>query len=331
MKSSRVNYVVVGTFVLAILAGLVASVALLTGRTGTTDPYYAIYHNVTGVKFGTQVLYEGFPIGQVEEVTPEPREGGMRFRVDLSVAEGWRIPANSVAEIAAPGLLAAITISIRAGDSTAALTPGGELQAREASNIFAVLSSVAGDVTELTKGSLKPLLINLNEIVGIIGNMMNNEIKTLLGKIAEIASDVADRTPRIAESIESVAGKLDRSSEEIENLVNPENRKKLEAFLGNMDKAARNFAQLTTDLEKTRLKLGSLLASVEGIVIENKEDIEKSLDNFGYIADSTARHIDAVNQNLEGAARNMYEFTRQIRQNPGLLLGGQPPGGEAGR
>ena len=331
MKSSRVNYVVVGAFVLAILAGLVASVALLTGRTGTTESYYATYRNVTGVKFGTQVLYEGFPIGQVEDVTPEPSKGGMRFRVDLSVVEGWRIPSDSVAEIAAPGLLAAITISIRAGDSTTALAPGSELQAREASNIFAVLSSVAGDVTELTEGSLKPLLANLNETVGTIGAMMDDEIKTLLGQITEIAGDVAERTPRIAERIEAVAGKLDRSSEEIAKLVKPENRKKLEAFLGNMDKAAGNFAKLTTDLEETRLKLESLLASVDEMVIENKGGIRKSLDDFGYIADSTARHIDAVNQNLEGAARNMYEFTRQIRQNPGLLLGGQPPGGEAAR
>ena len=312
MKSSRVNYVVVGVFVLAILAGLVASVALLTGRTGATESYYATYRNVTGVKFGTQVLYEGFPIGQVEEVTPEPQEGGMRFRVDLSVVEGWRIPTDSIAEIAAPGLLAAITISIRAGDSTSALVPGSELQAREASNIFAVLSSVAGDVTELTEGSLKPLIANLNETVGIISELMNDEIKALLGQITEIAGDVAERTPRIAELNEAVVGKLDRSSDEIAELVKPENRKKLEAILGNMDKAAGNFTKLTSDLEETRLKLESLLASVEDIVIENKEGLAKSLDDLGYITDSTARHIDAVNQNLEGAARNMYEPTFPI-------------------
>ena len=90
-----------------------------------------------------------------------------------------------------PGLLAAITISIRAGDSTSALVPGSELQAREASNIFAVLSSVAGDVTELTEGSLKPLIANLNETVGIISELMNDEIKALLGQITEIAGDVA--------------------------------------------------------------------------------------------------------------------------------------------
>jgi phospholipid/cholesterol/gamma-HCH transport system substrate-binding protein len=38
-----------------------------------------------------------------------------------------------------------------------------------------------------------------------------------------------------------------------------------------------------------------------------------------------------INQNLEGAARNMFEFSRQIRQNPGLLLGGKPPTDEAPR
>ena len=61
MKNNRLNYVIVGAFVLLVLAGLVASVALLTGRTGATDDYFAIYKNVTGVAFGSRVLFEGFP------------------------------------------------------------------------------------------------------------------------------------------------------------------------------------------------------------------------------------------------------------------------------
>jgi phospholipid/cholesterol/gamma-HCH transport system substrate-binding protein len=48
-----------------------------------------------------------------------------------------------------------------------------------------------------------------------------------------------------------------------------------------------------------------------------------------HAVESIARHIDAINQNLEGASRNMYEFSRQLRQNPGLLLGGTPPKDEA--
>lgn len=63
MNGGKLNYVVVGAFVLAMLVALVVSLAVLMGRTGATDDYYAVYRNVTGVKFGTQVLYEGYPIG----------------------------------------------------------------------------------------------------------------------------------------------------------------------------------------------------------------------------------------------------------------------------
>ena len=82
MNYDKLNYVIVGGFVLAMLAGLIVALAMLTGRTGATDAYYVVYRNVTGIKFGTQV----------EEVVPEPSAGGMRFRVDFSVKEGWQIP-----------------------------------------------------------------------------------------------------------------------------------------------------------------------------------------------------------------------------------------------
>ncbi|MCF6247966.1 MAG: hypothetical protein L3J69_11470, partial [Desulfobacula sp.] len=45
----------------------------------------------------------------------------------------------------------------------------------------------------------------------------------------------------------------------------------------------------------------------------------------GGLAELNGLVIDAVNQNVEGTARNMYEFSRQIRQNPGLLLSGGSP------
>ena len=94
MKNNKANYLIVGTFVLAVIVGIVASVALLTGRTGATDDYFAIYDNVTGVEFGTRVLYEGFPIGQVEQVKPVQENNRVRFRIDLSVTENWQIPTD---------------------------------------------------------------------------------------------------------------------------------------------------------------------------------------------------------------------------------------------
>ena len=123
MRYSSINYVVVGAFVIAMIVAVVGAVAVLTGRTGAVDRYYTVYSNVTGVKFGTQVIYEGYPIGQVETVTPEQKKGRMEFRVDFSIKEGWRIPEDSQIEIAAPSLLSSVALQIHAGVSADALEP----------------------------------------------------------------------------------------------------------------------------------------------------------------------------------------------------------------
>ena len=339
MKNDKINYLVVGTFVLVMLVGMLVFIANLSGRTGATDDYYVIYKNVTGVKFGTQVLYEGYPIGQVEEVTPIQQESGMRFRVDFSVKEGWRIPSDSVSEVAAPGLLSAITLSIHAGASSTSLSPGDPIIGKEAANLFAVMSSVAGQITELAENSIKPLLESLNVTVESFGGLMEGNAEVLLSELSSLAKEMSERLPQIADNIESFTYKMNRSSDELSTFLTPENRIKMEGLLVSLDTTATNFAGLSGDLEKTRGKLDELLADtndmvggtktlvgdMNSLVGDNKENIQKSIADLRHVVDSMARHIDSVNQNMEGAARNMYEFSRQIRQNPGLLLGGTPP------
>jgi phospholipid/cholesterol/gamma-HCH transport system substrate-binding protein len=175
VRDNRVNYVVVGLFVLASLAGLVVAVAMLTGRTGATDDYYAVYGNVTGVKFGTQVFYEGYPIGQVETVTPQQNAGRMEFRVDFSVIEDWRIPDDSVVHIAAPSLLSAKALDIRAGDSPDPLEPGARVTSVEAADVFAVVNDVAAEFQSLSRDSVRPLLANLNDAVLNIDSMVSGD------------------------------------------------------------------------------------------------------------------------------------------------------------
>ena len=82
MYSQRTNYVLIGCFVISMVIAIIVSLALITGRTGASDTYYVVLDNVADIKYGTQVRYEGFPVGQVEEITPEPDGARMRFRVE---------------------------------------------------------------------------------------------------------------------------------------------------------------------------------------------------------------------------------------------------------
>ena len=306
MNTAKINYVAVGIFITVAFIGAIVSMALLTGRTGSTDPYHSVYTNVTGVKFGTQVLYEGYPIGQVETVTPVAENGAMRFRVDYEVTEGWQIPDDSVARIGASGLLSAITINIDAGSSPIAHKPGSQIRGQEAADLFSVMSEMAGEVSDIAENDIRPLLKTINTTadsfaatVETVGVLVEEDGAKMIRTFSEVASDLSvltkdlnERLPRIAE---------------------------------NVDTSTANFADLSADLKSTRQKLDTLLSTSDAILGENRDEVKKSIEDLKHVTDSLARHIDAVNQNVEGTARNMYEFSREIRQNPGLLLSGTAP------
>lgn len=324
MRSSKINYLMVGTFVLLMVAGLIVALSLLTGRTGSTDAYHAYYSNVTGVKFGTQVVYEGYPIGQVETVTPEPSKGGMRFRVDFEVQQGWKIPKDSLARIAAPGLLAAVTLSISAGASPDTLAPGQEVKAEESGDLFSVVAGVAEKLGGLTDKSLEPLLANVNKGVDRFNKLLGEDGKDLVGDLRRmiqdasvLVTDVSRRIPKIIDNTELIANDVKAASKELKATATPENRKLLEETVANLNKA-------TTDARAAMASGDKLIKTLNDMVGKNDGDVRRTIADARYIVESLARRIDAINENMEGMSRNMLEFSRQIRQSPGLLLTSKP-------
>ena len=78
-------------------------------------------------------------------------------------------------------------------------------------------------------------------------------------------------------------------------------------------------------LENTfeRRSIDTFLTQHSGFTPLTQEEKKTLLDDASL--ESVARHIDAVNRNLEGTTRNMNEFSSRIRENPVLLLRGQSP------
>src|ERR1700744_6203259 len=130
MQDSRINYVVVGAFVAAMLAALILVITFLAGRTGPSDTYYTVYGNVGGIKYGTIVFYEGYQIGHVESIEPIRQGNQVTFKVNMEVTRGWQIPTDSVARSQVAGLLSAVAIDIRGGKSAQMLPPGWRSAAR---------------------------------------------------------------------------------------------------------------------------------------------------------------------------------------------------------
>ncbi|MEQ8195792.1 MAG: hypothetical protein RIB59_15015, partial [Rhodospirillales bacterium] len=122
---------------------------------------------------------------------------------------------------------------------------------------------------------------------------------------------------------ESFSERINQSSKELHAMLSPGNREKVESVVADLNTAMANFSKLSKNLNDSQSKLHTVLESV------NTYSVEKSITDLRYVIGSIAQHIEAFNQNMEATSRNMYEFSRQIRQNPGLLLGGVPPKDEA--
>ncbi|MBX7199252.1 MAG: MlaD family protein [Rhodospirillaceae bacterium] len=308
MQDSRINYVVVGAFVAAMLVAFVVVASVLAGRTGATDSYYTVYNNVGGIKYGTIVFYEGFQVGHVESIEPIQKGRQLTFRVNMEITHGWQIPTDSVARALISGLLSAVAIDIKGGKAEALLPPGAEMKGQGPGNLFATLADIGAEFGDLSTNSIKPLLENVNVLV------------------KQLSASTADNLPVILANLNKLSGSVERSAAVIEKgFLKPENVQHMDAIVANVDQVTANLNQLSAGLEETRKLLNESVARVNKVVDNNSGNVDEAMRNLRYTTDTIARNVDDIAHNAAATARNMAEFSRSIRENPGLLLGGAAP------
>lgn len=295
MLSDRINYVAVGSFVLAAGIGLVIALALISGYRGATDSYFTVMASVSGVEPGARVLYQGYPIGRVDSIEPDTTNSTPAFRLQLSVDQGWIIPDTSVLHLTG-GLLSTVDVDIRSDEPGEPLLPGAEIKSSETLSPFEALSDLASKLSDTVDDSLNPLL-----------------------------SELAERMPEIAENFQELSNDLRSAAARVNEIVSDENAASVERTLANVEQSSSELAALSSEARTSRDKLQEILVRIDALIVENRPAVDESIADLRHSLDSIARRIDAFTYNLESTSRNLDEFSQQIRANPGLLLGGRSP------
>ena len=250
MTNTKLNLTLVGGFVMIATITLIVVLSILAGRTGATDSYYTVYDSVPGLKFGSKVLFQGYPVGQVDNVTPFEEAGATHFRIELSVVKGWKIPQDSVARSEAAGILAPQSIYIAAGASTKMLEPG------------AMIPPAAGN----------GLMSSMRDMTQNANILMATAVQELPQMLKQASKTIADMD-RFVNNADQAVGSLNNSARNLEKFVQT------------------GGPELLTTLRELRLT-----------------------------TESFSRHSESFSQNMDATSSNLQEFSRQIRQNPGVLL-----------
>ena len=302
MYSKRFNYVLVGTFVFAMLIAAIVTVAILTGRTGPTDRYLVRLDNVTDVKYGTQVRFEGFPIGQIERIEAgEPGDTG-RFVIEISVIQGWRIPSDSLVRIGSSSFLAAKTLDIESGNADLLVAPGDEIASAPPADMFTTMQAAASGLTTLSENSVKPLLATLQTLI----------------------STVNQDTPRITGELASFTENLNASLVPIRSILAEENVRAIGRTIENTERTTQTLAMASQDLATAMERLESITTNIDELIEANDASVEQTLKDLQHTLATVVRSVDTIVHNFDSTARHMNEFSRLIRNNPGVLLGGTP-------
>jgi phospholipid/cholesterol/gamma-HCH transport system substrate-binding protein len=305
MKSDRINYIVVGGFVILMLAGIVVSVAMLAGRTGATDTYYTTYEDVTGLKFGSQVLYMGFPAGQVERISPELEDGRLIFRLELALTErfrNWKVPTDSVARMKSSGLLSAMAIDIRAGENHTFLQPDDYIQGQPATDIFVAISETANSLKRLTDTRLEPMLTNLDEYIDAIGQILVDDGGATMRNLNVFSKTLADRGPELVDEVVSLSASLKVTSDSLAKVLSAENADKLDSVVDNVLAASVSLALMS---EEARADVRELLGP------KSQERINGMVDNFS----RASANVATMSQTLDERVKEILtpETTRKVQ------------------
>jgi phospholipid/cholesterol/gamma-HCH transport system substrate-binding protein len=216
---TRAEYVLVGGFVLALLAGLaVALVWFVQAQFKASAVRYDVYFegSVSGLAAGSTVRFNGVPVGGVSAIQLDPQHP-TRVRVTADIQPDVVIRDDAVAQLQIQGLTGTAYVEITGASGDA--SPLKALPGQQ----YPVIASKPSQLEQLFSGipdlvqKLSTLADQLNDLSGPDNRAAITETIANLRKVSAVAAahskdlDAAlTDLPRAVEHIESAAARLDQ-------------------------------------------------------------------------------------------------------------------------
>jgi phospholipid/cholesterol/gamma-HCH transport system substrate-binding protein len=248
---TRVNYTMVGLFVVVLTAALVFSIIWLSAGVSFVDSsIYRVYmtESVTGLNVDSQVEYNGVEVGRIAAIRLSRRNPNMVV-LDLRIQNGTPITRGTVATLGARGLtgITYLTLQDKGTDLTPLTAlPGQRYPVIKTSPSLLVRIDNAIATMYDTSLSLKKLLDDENLLA----------FKETLINMRQITSNLASQTNKFNDIIDNAAiasrriSPLLQSSESMMKMLEMQTIPVFNRTLNNLDEISQNLSEISTDLRK---------------------------------------------------------------------------------
>ena len=306
---TRANYVAVGTFVVALLAGIVIMALWLARIEFNRDfALYDIYFtgSVIGLGQGSAVSYNGIQIGRVTEIRVDP-QNLQQVRVTIEVNQPALIKTDVVASLESQGLTGVAYVELSGGSKEAP-----ELEARPGER-YPVIASHPSRLQSLVS-SAPEALAHLIEVADRVAAILDDRNRTAIADILDNTRRVTGAAAARVGDIETVLGDTAAAAREMRSTLAAANETlaDLRQMIGTKGGDARATLQ---SIDEASRKLEQLLTHVDALVQENR----------GPLRDFSQRGLNELSQLMIDARTLVAGLTRltdEIQRDPARFLFG---------
>ena len=181
---------------------------------------------------------------------------------------------------------------------------------------------IADRQVEITEG-LSPQQLKPGAIIS------SREAVDMMSLVNSIGQELDNSIVTLTTDASNLIKKLDTTANQLAVLLNDTNRDHLNNAFRNADQASVNMLRLSQGFERINTRMDDILKHADSLVKDNDADIRNTVTQLHRSVDTVSQNIDAILYNLDASSRNMNEFTRQLRNNPGVILGSKPAQDEA--
>ena len=313
---TRASYILVGSFVLAFVAGAFAIVTWFAKTEFDRKPaQYHVYftESVTGLEIGSPVRYRGVAVGSVADVRIDPKNVE-RVRVTFEVAAETPIKQDTFASLGLQGITGAAYVQLGGGTQESAT-----LVAKEGEPLPVITAKASGLERLLTKAPelFEKAFVLVERLSALLDDRNRKAVADTLQNLHAVSQNLAASSGSFDQVLTEAGGavtSLRAASERIEALANS-----MQDRVGPL-------------VDSTRDTMAELKVAVAGIrgTARSFTEVAKSLDkmiaeNREPLRDFSRRGLPELSQFIAESRLLVADLTRltvQIERDPARFFFG---------
>lgn len=293
MQNSR-KLITIGVSAVVALAILVFGINYLKGINlfHTSNYYFAVYDDVTGLAVSAPVNANGFKVGQVREMKYMYNDPG-HVKVELALDADLKITEGTVA-ILTTDMLGTATITLEIPKTTDYMAKGSTLESKKASGL---VENLSGDLMPGISGMIPKIDSLLVAITAVVTDpalaASVKRLDAITADLSAMSANIARATkplPGVMDNAAVVAGNLNTMSANLDSLSRELQALPLDKTMANVAELTENLRNITATLQTSDSSLGMLVndpglynslnhtvASLDSLITDVKEHPKRYL------------------------------------------------------